>query len=316
MRNPGRNKNGAMIQQAAGPLPLALLQALRPRQWIKNGLIFLPFLFAVDLAWSPEDLDSVSTGLWRMSVTFLAFCCLSSAVYLFNDVMDRNSDRQHPTKRHRAIASGRVSVPVAMAVMVGLAVAGVAALSPPGMKVMAAGLLYLAISGSYCLGIKNLVVIDLLAVASGYVIRVGAGAFAIGAAPSPWLYVVTGAAALFIVLGRRYAEVRLAQDAGGEQRSVLHHYAGPFVGQLLSISATASLIGYTIYVVEAPNLPDNHAMLLTVPLVVFGLFRYLYLLHTHADAESPELLVSKDLPLVVSILCWLAVSAAALLLSR
>ena len=310
------HNEGSPGVSAAPSGPLALAQALRPRQWIKNGLVFLPFLFAVDLAWSPDELVSVINGLSQMAMAFLAFCCLSSAVYLFNDVRDRNSDRQHPTKRHRPIASGRVAVPLALAVMATLALGGLALSLPLGLSVIIAGASYLAISAAYCMGMKNLVVVDLLAVASGYVIRVGVGAFAIGAAPSPWLYVVTGAAALFIVLGRRYAEVRLAGDDALGQRPVLGRYAAPFVGQLLSITATASLISYTLYVVEAPNLPDNQAMLLTVPLVLFGLFRYLYLLHTHPDAESPELLISKDLPLVASIVCWLGVSAAALLLSR
>jgi 4-hydroxybenzoate polyprenyltransferase len=176
------------------------------------------------------------------------------------------------------------------------------------------GLLYIFINLAYCLGAKRIVLLDVIMVASGYVIRAGAGAVAVGVTPSPWLYAVTAAGALFIVLGRRYAEVRLAGDEAVQQRSVLSDYAGPFIGQLLNISATAALVSYTLYAVEAENLPDSHSMLLTVPFVAFGLFRYLYLLNNNGDAEAPEQLISRDVPLLVSTLCWLGASVLVLLI--
>ena len=156
---------------------------------------------------------------------------------------------------------------------------------------------------------------DVMIVAAGYVIRAVAGAVAIDVTPSPWLYVTTGAAALFIVLGRRYAEVRLAGDGAAGQRAVLSSYAGPFIGQILAMSATAALLSYTLYTVEAVNLPRNNTMLLTIPLVVFGLFRYLYLLNTSQKAESPEELIARDLPLVLSIIGWLATVVLVLILN-
>ena len=315
MGNAGPHGNALGIRPL-GRSALALLRALRPKQWIKNGLIFLPFLFAVDFVWSPDDPASLVESLSRTSLVFLAFCCLSGGVYLLNDVMDRDLDRMHPAKKGRPIASGKVSVPAALALMAVLAVAGLAVMSPLGLWVGVTGVLYLAVSGAYCLGLKQVVVLDLLAVAAGYVIRVGAGALAIGTPFSPWLYVVTGAAALFIVMGRRYAEVRLSTGNESQQRPVLAHYTGPFVGQLLSIAGTAALVSYTLYTVEAERLPDNHTMLLTVPLVVFGLFRYLYLLHTHPEAESPEQLIYKDWPLAVSVVAWVGLAALVLLLNR
>ena len=127
--------------------------------------------------------------------------------------------------------------------------------------------------------------------ASGYVIRAVSGALAIDVDPSPWLYTTTGAGALFIVLGRRYAEVRLGGDSSERQRRVLARYSGPFVSQLLTISATAALLSYTLYTIEADNLPDNNAMLFTLPLVALGLFRYLYLLNNSSEAEAPEQLM-------------------------
>ena len=298
--------------------PLAWGRSLRPQQWIKNGLVFLPLLFAVGVVWSPGDLAQLPDLLITLGVVFLAFCAVSSGVYLINDLSDRASDRNHPLKRRRPIASGAVAVPVALASVVVLIGGGLAALALSDLVLLWIGLVYVGINLAYSLGAKNVVLVDVLAVASGYVIRVALGALAIGVVPSPWLYATTAAGALFIVLGRRYAEVRLA---GGEtlpqgatpQRPVLSSYSGPFIGQLLTISATAAWLSYTLYTVEAPNLPENGAMLLTVPLVTVGLFRYLYLLNTSEDAESPEHLIIKDLPMILSIVTWIAGSAAVLL---
>ena len=293
----------------------ALLKSLRPQQWIKNGLVFLPFMFAIGQAWSLDNLDPVPGLIGRLLVVFAAFCALSGAVYLFNDLADRNADQQHPLKRHRPIASGMVGVPLAVGVMVALIVAGLVGIFLVDRVLGGIGALYLVVNIAYSLGIKRLVLIDVLIVASGYVIRAVAGAVAIDVTPSPWLYATTAAGALFIVLGRRYAEVRLAGDTAADQRSVLSKYAGPFIGQLLTISATSAWLSYTLYTVEAENLPQNNTMLLTLPFVTFGLFRYLYLLNTSEDAEAPEQLIARDLPLVLSIVGWVVVVALVLILN-
>ena len=293
-----------------------LIQAVRPLQWVKNGLIFLPFLFAVDLAWSLDDLNRIPEIVARLAIVFGGFCALSSAVYLLNDILDRHADRSHPTKRARPIASGKVSVPVASTWMIFLGLAGLVITFFIDHLITGIGTLYLIINVAYSLGVKNWVLADVLAVASGYVIRAAVGAVAIGVVGSPWLYAVTAAGALFIVLGRRYAEVRLARDDVARQRPVLRAYAGPLMGQLLTISATSALVSYTLYTVEADNLPANETMLLSVPFVVFGVFRYLYLLNTSPQAESPEHLFSRDAPLLASIICWVGVSVLVLLLNR
>ena len=300
---------------AALARPRALLRALRPRQWVKNALVFLPFLFAIDLAWSPEEPEPVAGLLLRVAAIAGAFCALSGAVYLLNDLMDREADRHHPVKRRRPIASGQVSIPAAMAALVALLALGLGVMAWIGWLTGAVGLLYLAINLAYSLGAKRLVVIDVLLVASGYVIRAVAGALVIGVIPSPWLYATTGAAALFIVLGKRYAEVRLAGDDPAAQRAVLRQYSGPFVGQLLMIAAATALVSYILYTVEAANLPDNDAMLLTIPLVAFGLFRFLYLVHTSSEAEYPETLIIRDGPMVLSIVAWLAAAGLVLMLN-
>lgn len=296
--------------------PVALLKALRPLQWVKNGLVFMPFVFAVDVAWSTDDLGPVPSLLLKLLLVALAFCALSSAVYLFNDLMDRSGDRRHPVKRNRPVASGKVSVPVAASVMVLLAAVGLVVMFMVEPLLGAAGGVYALINVGYSLGLKQVVLLDAFSVTSGYVIRAVAGAMAIDVTPSPWLYATTGAGALFIVLGRRFAEVRLAGDAAGDQRTVLKDYAGPFINQLLMVSAAAAWLSYTLYTVEATNLPENNTMLLTLPLVTFGLFRYLYLLNNSEQAEAPEQLIIRDLPLVLSIISWVAVSALVLMLNN
>lgn len=295
--------------------PQYLVKAMRPRQWIKNFLVFLPFVFSVKVAWSLDNLDPVPQIILRLIVVFLAFCALSSTAYLLNDLMDRKADRLHPVKRHRPIASGKVGILTALVAMVVLGVGGLLASAAVDPVLGGIGLIYLFINIAYSLGVKRVVLIDVLSVSSGYVIRAAAGAIAIAVTPSPWLYATTAAGALFIVLGRRYAEVRLAGAEAASQRSVLGQYAGPFIGQLLSISATAALLAYTLYTVQADNLPRNHTMMLTVPFVTFGLFRYLYLLNNSKEAETPEQLISRDIPLTVSIVCWMVAAALVLLLN-
>ena len=293
---------------------VSLAGAMRPRQWLKNLLVFLPFLFAVRIAWSPDNLSPVPDIFLRLFLVFLAFCALASSTYLLNDLMDREADRRHPVKRTRSIAAGRVSVGLASAAMIALAAVGLAIMILSKPVLGAIGVLYLGMNVAYSLGVKRVVLLDIFIVASGYVIRTTVGAIAIDVTPSPWLYVATGAGALFMVLGRRYAEVRLAGDSAAQQRGVLGEYSGPLIGQLLSISAVGAWLSYTVYTVEAEGLPGNDTMLLTVPIVTFGLFRYLYLLNNSRLAEAPEQLITRDLPMVAAIVCWVALSALVLVL--
>ena len=296
--------------------PVALLRAFRPLQWIKNALIFVPFVFAVDIAWSTHNLDPIPELLLELVLVALAFCALSSAIYLFNDLMDRSQDRLHPGKRNRPIASGQVNVPAALVAMLVLATAGLTVMILVAPLLGVAGGLYSVINIGYSLGLKRVVLLDVFAVTSGYVIRAATGAIAIDVTPSPWLYATTGAGALFIVIGRRFAEVRLAGDEAEERRTVLKDYSGPFIDQLLLLSAAAAWLSYTLYTVEATNLPENNTMLFTLPFVTFGLFRYLFLLNNSEQAEAPEQLIIQDIPLVLSIICWVAVSTLVLLLNN
>ena len=276
----------------------------------------LAFVFAVDVAWSTDDLSQVPDLLVKLFLIAAAFCALSSAVYLLNDMLDRAGDQLHPIKRNRPIASGMVGAPLAVSVMIILAVVALAVMVLVEPLLATAGGLYALINIGYSLGLKQVVLLDAFAVTSGYVIRAVAGAVVIDVTASPWLYATTGAGALFIVLGRRFAEVRLAGDSAEKQRPVLKEYSGPFINQLLILSAAAAWLSYTLYTVEATNLPDNNTMLFTLPLVTFGLFRYLFLLNQNERAEAPEQLIIRDLPLVLAIISWVVVSTVVLVLNN
>ncbi len=298
---------------------LGLIRTMRPSQWVKNLLVFLPLLFAVDLVWTPNDLSTLWVYAPTLGALFAAFCALSSAVYIINDLADRQADREHPTKRQRPVASGKLPEWMAIASVCVLAVVGMVALyviSDEPWRILAlVGAIYLVVNVSYSLKLKRVALVDVMLVAGGYVLRAVAGAVAVGATPSPWLFAVTAAGALFIVIGRRYAEARLAGPDPNAQRATLEYYGPPLGGQLLILSATVALVSYTLYAVEADNLPENNTMLLTVPLVIFGLFRYLYLLNNSRDAESPELLMLRDAPLLVAIAAWIVVAGAVLILN-
>jgi len=306
-------KNGAADPLHSGAM--AYLEMLRPKQWIKNGLVFLPVLFAINQVWSLSNPEPIPDLLLRLVLLFVAFCLVSSSVYLCNDLLDREADRLHPGKRHRVIASGRVAAPIAIVLMMIIGLGGVSVMFYLDWLLGGIGIFYVGINVAYSLGAKKVVLVDIMMVTSGYVIRAGAGAVAVGVVPSPWLYIVTAAGAMFIVLGRRYAEVRLAGAETVRQRPVLRSYAGPFMGQLLCISATAALVSYTLYAVEAKNLPENQTMLLTVPFVVFGLFRYLYLLNTSQEAEYPERLLTRDAPFLIAVLGWIGITILVLVLN-
>ena len=295
---------------------LLFLTTFRARQWVKNLLIFLPFLFTLNLeAISFERLTLVNQ-LIDLLVVSLGFCLLSSAVYITNDLMDLENDRAHPTKKYRPIAAGLIPVrPLVLSAIILATIGfGLVWIIQPFLILTAA--IYIILNLAYSLGGKLIPFLDVMLVSSGYVLRAVIGAFTINMTPSPWLYVVTASGALFIVLGRRYAEIRLGGAEIERQRVVLGTYRGSLIGQLLTITSTATIVSYTLYTIEAPSLPDNKTMLLTVPIVLFGIFRYLQVLNNSSIAEYPEYLIFKDIPLLVTIVCWIISAALILLFNR
>ncbi len=297
---------------AAAPLarpgltPWVLLRALRPKQWTKNLLLFVGLIFSVNL----HHPRLVATAL----LAFAVFCLLSSAGYLVNDVVDAEADRQHPMKRSRPVASGALSSAGALGLAALLALLGLAGAAALGLPFLGVVALYLLVTASYSAGLKHLVLIDVFVIAAGFVIRAAAGAVAIGVPISPWLYICTGLAALFIALAKRRAELTLLSDNAANHRRNLEHYTIELVDQLIVIVLAATLMAYTLYTFTAENLPANHLMMLTVPVVLYGLFRYLYLVRVRGDGGSPEDIVLKDLPLVMTGLVWIGLSALVLYL--
>ncbi len=286
---------------------LALLVALRPKQWTKNALVFFGLVFAHQMT----ELDPTIQTI----LAFVAFCLLSSATYIVNDLADLERDRLHPVKRKRPIASGQLSPTVAGVAAVLLLAAALALSAMLSLSFLGMSLLYLGLSISYSLRLKHLVILDVLAIAAGFVLRAAAGAVVISVPISPWLYVCTVLGALFIALCKRRHELLLLQDAAAGHRRILQDYSLPLLDQMISVVTSATLIAYSLYTFSAENLPKNSAMMLTIPFVLYGILRYLYLIQVKGSGGIPEELLLTDHPLLITVLGWGATSVAILYLA-
>jgi 4-hydroxybenzoate polyprenyltransferase len=279
---------------ATGP---ALWRALRPSHWIKNVFVFAALVFAQELG-SPE-------AIARSVGAFVVFCMLSSAVYLLNDILDRESDRAHPVKRARPIASGQVSVATAGTVSVLLAVAGLvgSVLLGPGFASVAGT--YIVMNIAYSVRLKRVVILDVMLVAAGFLLRAWGGAVVLGVAMSHWLVLCTGLIALFLGFVKRRQEIAGAAPSA-TTRPILREYSLPFLDQMIAIVTSSTLLAYALYVFsgEVADKLGTRYMGLTLPFVLFGIFRYLYLVHQRGQGESPTDVVVRDGPLVVTFLLW------------
>lgn len=274
----------------------ALFKTMRPRQWTKNVFVLAALVFDQKLT-DPQ-------ALLRSLAGFALFCLLSSTVYIINDVMDVEADRKHPTKCRRPIASGRLPIPVALgsaALILALTFLAAYFLSIDFLIIAA---LYFLINLAYSTWLKHLPIVDVLIVAAGFVLRVGAGVSLIEVQRfSPWLYVCTTLLALFMGFGKRRAELALVAGSSST-RKVLDGYTIPFLDQLILIVASTTIIAYSLYTFLAENAPPNHSMMLTIPFVVYAIFRYLYLIHVKQEGGAPDELVLTDRPLQASFLLW------------
>ena len=290
--------------------------ATRPIQWTKSLLVFFPLAFAVNERWSVDEAGLLGELILQVLAGAVIFCALSGAIYIINDIFDREKDREHPRKRMRPIASGELPVAAAQAVAALLLI-----LSLAGSFVMNTGfgivcVVFVVMHLAYSSFLKRMIILDVMIVATGYLLRAVAGALIIDVTVSPWLYITIGLGALFIALGKRYSELRSAGSNAANQRAVLNEYSSQFLSQLITVASTATLVAYTLYTFTASNVPANHSMMLTVPFVIFGLFRYIYLVNQTNEAESPELVIIKDKPLLVAVLAWVATAVVILALSR
>ena len=275
----------------------ALIKAMRPKQWVKNVFIFAGLVFDHQLSNLPAILNTVSA--------FILFSLLASSVYLINDLSDVEADRAHPKKKDRPIASGALSVSAAWvaSIVIILLVFPLAYLLSPSFALVC--VLYFLLNLGYSNWLKHIVLLDVLILASFYVIRVVAGVTVIEVERfSPWLYQSTIFLALFLGIGKRRAELVLAENTGNNHRKVLDGYTLPFLDQLITIVLTITIISYSLYPFSAPNLPDNFVMMLTIPFVIYGIFRYLYLVQVKGHGEAPDEIVLSDKPFILNFLIW------------
>ncbi|MBS1150755.1 MAG: 4-hydroxybenzoate polyprenyltransferase-like prenyltransferase [Myxococcaceae bacterium] len=292
------------------PLALSALKALRIKQWTKNGVLLAPLLFAKGV---------VREGLPLKSATAVAaFCLLASGVYLVNDWADQEKDRHHPEKRHRPIAAGLLSLPVVLA-LVAVCWGGAAALGLwLGTPFLGVCLAYLALQALYTWGLKKAVILDVMGIALGFILRVVAGAVAIDVMVSNWLFLCTLLGALFLGFAKRRHELSSLEGAAGAHRANLEDYSLPMLDQMMSISAASTILAYGLYTVSSETVEHvgSDRLKFTVPLVVYGMFRYLFLVHKRGAGGSPEKVLLSDAPLIIDIVLIVALAAWALYFPR
>jgi 4-hydroxybenzoate polyprenyltransferase len=277
-----------------------LLRSLRPEQWSKNLLVFAALIFAEKLL----DPAAVRAAL----AAFAIFCALSSVVYLINDVADLERDRQHPLKKHRPIAAGTLPVSVALTAAAGLGTAAIAASFLLGVRFGLVATAYLALMSLYSGALKHIVIIDVLTIAIGFVLRAIGGAAALDVAFSHWLLVCTILGALFVALAKRRHELTLLADGAASHRPILGEYSAHLLDQMIAIVAASTLIAYTFYTIS-PETVDKFGTVwleLTIPFPLYGIFRYLYLVHRREGGGSPADLLLNDRPLLACVTLWVA----------
>jgi len=280
----------------------AIVRAMRLRQWTKNLAVFVGIVFAQRLLNVPS--------LERTGLAFVTFCLASSSVYLLNDLLDLENDRQHPTKRHRPLASGRLPVSWAIAA-IGVLLLGCVGLTTwiffvpiaPLQDIYAtyggANLIfaltiatYLILMTLYSVRLKHVVLIDVFIIASGFVLRILAGAVVIPVSISGWLYLVTCLLSLFLALSKRRHELVLLQGRASVHRQILKEYSIPMLDQMITIVATTTIMAYSLYTVQGTT--GSHRLIVTIPLVLYGIFRYLYLVYMRMEGGSPEEVLLRD----------------------
>ena len=273
----------------------AILRTMRPRQWTKNIFVFAALVFDSKL-FHPVDFLRTLAG-------FGLFCIISRAVYIFNDILDVEADRQHPVKKNRPIASGRLRIRAATAAGVILTIVALAGGMFLSWQLALTLLVYFAMMLAYSKWLKHVPILDVLILAAGFVLRVHAGTVLITVRQfSPWLYVLMTLLALYLGFGKRRAELALLADDASNHRKVLDGYTLPLLDQFITIVSGTTILAYSLYTFF--RLPDNHTLMLTIPFVVYAIFRYLYLIQVQRIGGEPEDILLTDHPFQISILLW------------
>ena len=286
----------------------SVIRSMRPRQWTKNFFVFAGLLFTLD---SPHPAGDYI----KVVLAFVVFCLLSGVVYIVNDVRDVQSDRKHPKKSKRPIASGALSAHAALVWAAALLVVAAAVSTSLNKAFILAGVAYLVLQIAYTFVLKEIVILDVMAIAFGFVIRAVAGTEAISVNISPWLFICTILLALFLALAKRRGELVRVEAGMPNSRASLDHYTVPFLDQLIGIASASTIIAYSLYTFFSKTGEIHPFMMATLPFVIYGIFRYLLLIHREADAESPEMLLLTDKPLLIDIGLW-AIACALIVASR
>ena len=275
-----------------------LIVSLRPSQWTKNLLVFAPLIFAVKLFDLAADV--------RAAAGFAVFCALSSVVYLINDIMDREGDRQHPLKCRRPIAAGELSVPSALVAAASIGAVALASAFALGWRFGGVAVGYVVLQTLYSLSLKHIVIVDALTLAMGFVLRAVAGAAVIDVVVSHWLFVCTILAALFIALAKRRHELVLLADGAASHRPILDEYSPYLLDQMIAVVTASTLIAYIFYTIspETEQKFGTPWLGLTIPFALYGIFRYLYLVHRRDGGGSPADLLLNDRPLLACVTLW------------
>ncbi|MDO9450078.1 MAG: decaprenyl-phosphate phosphoribosyltransferase [Rugosibacter sp.] len=280
-------------------LNFSMIRLLRPHQWLKNGFVFAGLLFGH--AWH----DPIIVG--QALAAFAAFCLFSSAVYVMNDLLDREQDRQHPKKKHRPMAAGTVGVPPAIVLAV------VCFLGGSMLALFYAGatpwifFAYVAMNIAYSFGLKHIVILDVFIIASGFMLRILAGTLGLGIAPSHWLLLCGLMLTLFLGFSKRLSELNALREESAGHRRVLEHYTAPMLDQFISVTAAATVISYALYTVSAETaaLHGTQQLILTVPFVLYGMLRYLWRLHAQGGGGDAAQELLTDPHLMAAVIGWL-----------
>jgi 4-hydroxybenzoate polyprenyltransferase len=283
-----------------------LLQLLRPRQWTKNLAVFAPLLFSRSV-FHPG-------ALLRATAAVVCFCLLAGGVYVFNDWVDRERDRLHPDKRHRALAAGLVSANSAFALGAAFLVTGLILAGWLGVPFARVALAYIFLQFLYTAWLKRFVILDVVVIALGFVVRVAGGGVAISVPVSNWLYLCTLLLAVFLGFAKRRHELASLQGGAAAHRSVLQAYSLPLLDQLISVVAASCILSYGLYSVASETVEKvgSDRMKYTVPCVMYGIFRYLYLIHREQSTGSPERVLLGDWPILATVLLFVALASWAL----
>ena len=281
-----------------------IIKLMRPGHWVKNGFVIAPLLFAHKF--------NNSAMCIKVALTFAAFCAVSSIIYIINDMCDRREDQNHPTKKNRPIASGAIGISEAIMLSIILTILGFAAALTVSYRVTVVVLLYAAINLIYSLKIKHIAILDVMTIAAGFVLRVLAGSSAISVLPSHWLILCTIMISLFLGFTKRRAElIGIAVDGKpNNTRIVLKDYSVAFLDQVIAVVTGATVVCYALYTVDARTVEvfGSRAMLLTVPPVIYGIFRYIYIIYHLQKGDDPTKALFHDIPTLVNLVIWITIA--------